>query len=75
MTAKTDISPPDPTRLNDPSDWHDKAEEARSKAEEISERKQPSAEPSSRDRTVYIVFGVLLAAAVAWVIYANYWGD
>ena len=76
MTPNTNISPPDPARLNEPKHWHDNGEEDRSKAEEISdEQKQTFAEPSLRDWTIYIVFGVLLAAAVAWVIYENYWRE
>jgi hypothetical protein len=33
--VKTNITPPDPSRLNDPRHWRDKAEEARTKAEEM----------------------------------------
>jgi hypothetical protein len=35
MTLTTNISPPDPSRLDDPRHWRDKAEEARTKAEEM----------------------------------------
>ena len=32
------ISPPDPNRLHDPKHWRDKADEARAKARELSDR-------------------------------------
>ena len=33
MVVTNNISPPDPSRVNDPKHWRDKAEEARAKAD------------------------------------------
>jgi hypothetical protein len=37
MTVRKNITPPDPSKLADPRHWRDKAEEARCKAEEMSD--------------------------------------
>ena len=37
MVITKNISPPDPNRLHDPKHWHDKAEQARAKAEEMTD--------------------------------------
>jgi hypothetical protein len=37
MTPNKNISPPDPTQLDDPKHWRDKAEEARNKAEDMAD--------------------------------------